>query len=92
MQDVRSCCGLKFRPIAHMDFRKLNGNTLRRNTLCAIYSATVYLMWRSRNDAVWNGFVRSPSRISVLVRDDVRHRFRSLHSMIVNDSIDGWLS
>lgn len=53
---------------------------------------TVYHISHSRNDAVWNGFVRSPFCISVLVRDDVSHRFHSLHLMIVDDSTYGWLS
>lgn len=55
LQDISTWCGLKVRPITHMYFWKLNGNTLRRNTLRAIYTSTIYHIWKSRNDAVWNG-------------------------------------
>ena len=67
LQEVRRWSSLKFKPIAHMEFRKPKGNTMQRNTLCAIYTSTVYHIWRSRNDAVRNGFVRSPSYISAMV-------------------------
>lgn len=87
LQEIRTWSGLRFKPIAQMDFRKLKGNSIHRNILCAIFTSSVYYIWRARNDAVWHAFVRSPSYISTLVQNEVRHRVLSLHPELVDDEL-----
>ena len=86
LQQINSWSGVRFKPFHRMDFRKLKGNTLQRNALCAIFSSTIYYIWRSRNEAIWDGFARLPLQLSLRVQADVRARLLSLHLMVVHDS------
>lgn len=57
-----------------MDFRKYNLTLKQQSIMCAVYACTIYFIWQSRNDAVWNYYVPYPGHVVTKVCNEITSR------------------
>uniref|UniRef100_A0A803Q656 Uncharacterized protein n=1 Tax=Cannabis sativa TaxID=3483 RepID=A0A803Q656_CANSA len=46
----------------------------KKNTLSAVVASLVYLIWKARNEKIWNGKDEDVNRVSCTVKEMVKHR------------------
>ena len=63
--------GIRFKPIARLDFRKYKLKKVQQHIMNAIYHSIVYAIWKSRDIAVWEGFVQTPKFVVTWIREEV---------------------
>lgn len=79
VEAVQSWNGLTLKPIHRMDFRKRHIPKPSQHVLSALYVCTLYYIWKCRNEAVWCASMRSPKHVLLLIKHDIRQRFRALN-------------
>lgn len=54
LEGIEAWVGVRFKNIATMNFRKHKLKKKQQQAVCDVYTCTVYVIWRSRNTAVWD--------------------------------------
>lgn len=67
--------------------RRRKGSGFQRKVYAAALNATVYAIWHTRNDAVWNAKVNNPRHVFDKIRIDVICRIKA-HSLAKINSKD----
>lgn len=52
LNGIRQWTGVRLKPISTMDIRKFKLNRFQKLVLCAIYTSTVYYIWKNMTDVV----------------------------------------
>ena len=82
---IENWVGIRVKSIAKMDFRK---HKLKRiqHIMSAIYTSTIYAIWKCRNTAVWETLIQDPHSVTLKIREEIELRLRVLH--IPNSVLD----
>lgn len=75
---ITAWVGVKFKPIATMDFQKFKFTKLQQNILSATYASTIHEIWTSRNIAVWSNLVLQPSYVVRRIQHEIRLKLVAL--------------
>ena len=60
---------------------KSSGAKTKKHIICAITSAAIYLLWRARNQAIFNKQVISAKQTVYLIKEQVRHKILYLNTI-----------
>ena len=80
--------GIRFKPIARLDFRKYKLKKVQQHIMNAIYHSIVYAIWKSRDIAVWEGFVKTHKSVVTRIMEEVEIRIKQLHIPYYNTKSD----